>query len=75
MSAKEFLEEIHKNTDKRKSFHTFIRHLRYSIAMEYHYITSAVDYEQIVLDLADLGEIDSKVLFEIDWEDNEEDNQ
>lgn len=70
MTAKEFLERLHRNTDKRKSFNTFIKELRYALAMEHHFITSAVDYEQIVMDLADLEEISDNVLTMIEWEDD-----
>lgn len=39
--------------------------------MEHHFITSAVDYEQIVMDLADLEEISDNVLTMIEWEDDD----
>lgn len=72
MTAKEFLSILHQRSDKRKSFNTFIKQLRHAVAMEYGYITSAVDYEQIVLDLADLGEINEEVLLQIEWKENKE---
>lgn len=71
MSAKEYLEELKKSIDKRLSFNTFLKRLRHSVALEYGYIMSAVDYESIVMDLADLGEINERDLLVIKWEDKE----
>ena len=65
ITSKEFLAALHRSYDKRLSFNTFIRRLRRDVALHYSYIMSAVDYYSIVLDLVDLGEIDNKVLLNI----------
>ena len=65
ITSKEFLAILHRSYDKRLSFNNFIKRLRKDIALEYEYIMSAVDYDSIVLDLVDLGEIDNKVLLNI----------
>ena len=65
ITSKEFLAMLHRSYDKRLSFNNFIKRLRKDIALEYEYIMSAVDYDSIVLDLVDLGEIDNKVLLNI----------
>ena len=41
--------------------------LRRDIALHHSHIMSAVDYDSIVLDLVDLGEIDSKILLKIEF--------
>lgn len=74
ITSKEFLAHIHRETDKRLSFNTFIYRLRRSIALEYDYIMSAVDYDSIVLDLVDLGEVDSKILLGIKFKDEDGEN-
>ena len=45
----------------------FIRRLRRDIALHHNYIMSAVDYDSMVLDLVDLGEIDNKILLKIEF--------
>ena len=65
ITSKEFLAALHRNYDKRLSFNNFIKHLRRNVALHHSYIMSAVDYDSIVLDLVDLGEIDNKILLRI----------
>ena len=65
ITSKEFLAVVHRNYDKRLSFNNFIKRLRRDIALHHNYIMSAVDYDSIVLDLVDLGEIDNKILLRI----------
>ena len=67
ITSKEFLAVLHRNYDKRLSFNNFIKHLRRNVALHHSYIMSAVDYDSIVLDLVDLGEIDSKILLKIEF--------
>lgn len=67
ITSKEFLAALHRNYDKRLSFNNFIKRLRRDIALHHNYIMSAVDYDSIVLDLVDLGEIDSKILLKIEF--------
>src|SRR5699024_9680563 len=49
------------------SYNNLIKRLRRYIALHHSYIMSAVDYDSIVLDLVDLGEIDSKILLKIEF--------
>ena len=67
ITSKEFLAALHRSYDKRLSFNNFIKRLRRDIALHHSYIMSAVDYDSIVLDLVDLGEIDSKILLKIEF--------
>ena len=67
ITSKELLAALHRNYDKRLSFNNFIKRLRRDIALHHSYIMSAVDYDSIVLDLVDLGEIDSKILLKIEF--------
>ena len=67
ITSKEFLAALHRNYDKRLSFNNFIKRLRRDIALHHSYIMSAVDYDSIVLDLVDLGEIDNKILLKIEF--------
>ena len=67
ITSKEFLAALHRSYDKRLSFNNFIKRLRKDIALSHGYIMSAVDYDSIVLDLVDLGEMDGKVLFKIEF--------
>lgn len=67
ISSKEFLAVLHRSYDKRLSFNTFIKRLRRDIALQHGYIMSAVDYDSIILDLVDLGEIDNKILLKIEF--------
>ena len=71
ITSKEFLAALHRNYDKRLSFNNFIKHLRRNVALHHSYIMSAVDYDSIVLDLVDLGEISDNVLTMIEWEDDD----
>ena len=71
ITSKEFLAALHRNYDKRLSFNNFIKRLRRDIALHHSYIMSAVDYDSIVLDLVDLGEISDNVLTMIEWEDDD----
>lgn len=72
ITSKEFLAALHRNYDKRLSFNNFIKRLRRDIALHHNYIMSAVDYDQMVLELVDLGELDNKVLLRIKIEGDDE---
>ena len=75
ITSKEFLAALHRNYDKRLSFNNFIKRLRRDIALHHSYIMSAVDYDQMVLELVDLGELDNKVLLRIKIEGDDNDNE
>lgn len=63
VSARAFLARIQKQTGRNDvSFKEYIQELRYNIAIEYGYIMSNVSYDDMVLDLIQLGEISYEVL-------------
>lgn len=69
MTSKQFLAKIHREDIPSISFNVFIQYLRVKVAKEYGYILSAVSYDDIVLDLVDLGELEQEVLLYIDFKD------
>ena len=71
ITSKEWFSKLHYSIDKRLSFNTFIERLRTNIAYEYDYIMSAVDYDEMLLDLIQLGEVDIKVLQEVKLKDGD----
>lgn len=72
ITSKEFLAALHRNYDKRLSFNTFIKRLRRDVSLSHSYIMSAVDYDQMILELVDLGELDNRVLLGIKIEGDDE---
>ena len=59
---KEMLAIIHREYDRRLSFNTFIDRLRYNVAIQHEYIMNAVSYDEMILDLIELGELDPNIL-------------
>lgn len=75
ITSKEFLAMLHRSYDKRLSFNNFVKRLRKDIALEYEYIMSAVDYDSIIMDLVDLGELDGSILINIEFKEDGENNE
>lgn len=68
MTSKEFLAITHHQTDKRLSFNTYITRLRRRVALQTGYILSAVNYDDIILDMVDLGLLPHEVISQIEFE-------
>lgn len=70
MTSKDVLSSLHVSTRKNVSFNTFINGLRRSIALKYGYIMSAVDYDEMVISLVDLGILDKAILLQLEYGDD-----
>lgn len=68
MTSKEFLANMHVQTDRRISFNTYITRLRRRVALQTGYILSAVNYDDIILDMVDLGLLPHEVITQIEFE-------
>lgn len=63
VKAQTMLSKIQSNMDLDDiTFQEFIKELRYRVAMEYGYIMSNSSYDDMVLDLVQLGELSPDIL-------------
>ncbi|WWT40137.1 hypothetical protein [Staphylococcus phage PT94] len=63
VKAQTMLSKIQHNMDcDDMPFQEFIQELRHSVAMEYGYIMSNSSYDDMVLDLVQLGELSPDIL-------------
>lgn len=70
MTSKDVMAQLHLSINKNIGFNTFIKNFRRSIAFKYGYIISAVDYDEMVMSLVDLGILDKKILLELEYGDD-----
>lgn len=68
ITSKEWFAQLHHQINRRVSFNTFIQQLRKVIAKRYSYIMNNVSYDEMLLDLIKLGEVDYSVLSKVKLE-------
>lgn len=74
ISSRAFLKRIQKNTGRDDiSFDDYIQELRRTVAINYSYIMSNSSYDEMVLDLIELGELSMDVLPLIKFKKEKED--
>lgn len=74
ISSRAFLKRIQKNTGRDDvPFEDYIQELRHSVAINYFYIMSNSSYDEMILDLIELGELSTDVLPLIKFKKEKED--
>lgn len=68
ITSREWFSELHYQLNKRVSFNMFIQQLRIIIAKKYNYIMNNVSYDEMLLDLVQIGEVDYSVLSKVKLE-------
>lgn len=72
ITSREWFSELHYQLNKRVSFNTFIQQLRMIIAKKYNYIMNNVSYDEMLLDLVQIGEVDLEVLSQVKLQKDDE---
>lgn len=67
ITSREFLGKLHGLTKPRISFSQYIYEIRRLIALENDYITSSVDYDEIIMDMVDFGYLKQDSLLMIEF--------
>lgn len=70
ITSKEFLSNMHIQMNKSVSFKTFIQQLRKAIFKSHLYIMNNVSYDEMIMDLVQLGELPYETLQKIKWEED-----
>ena len=71
VTSKEFLSNMHIQMNKSVSFKTFIQQLRKSVFKVHLYIINNVSYDEMIMDLVQLGELPYETLQKIKWEEDD----
>ena len=71
VTSKEYLSNMHFRMNKSVSFKTFIQQLRESIFKVHLYIMNNVSYDEMIIDLVQLGELPHETLQKIKWEEDD----
>ena len=71
IASKEFLSNMHIQMNKSVSFKTFIQQLRKSVFKVHLYIMNNVSYDEMIMDLVQLGELPYETLQKIKWEEDD----
>lgn len=71
VTSKEYLSNMHFRMNKSVSFKTFIQQLRKSVFKVHLYIMNNVSYDEMIMDLVQLGELPYETLQKIKWEEDD----
>lgn len=71
VTSKEFLSNMHFLMNKSVSFNTFIQQLRKAVFKTHLYIMNNVSYDEMIMDLVQLGELPYETLQKIKWEEDD----
>lgn len=71
ITSKEFLSNMHVQMNKSVSFKTFIQQLRKSVFKVHLYIMNNVSYDEMIMDLVQIGELPYETLQKIKWEEDD----